>query len=181
MEFLKEIKSTLFIMSGFYIAIGLFMLLSPVAVSNFICYIIGTICLILGGLSVYTYLQSEVYGPLGVATLIMAIIFIALGVFIFMNPEVFASFIPLIMGLVLVIESFTKMQSASTLKKYNYKNWWQILVAALLVFIFGILLIFNPFTTITILIRVIGAFLIVNGISNAMTAISYTKIEKSIK
>ena len=58
MEFLKEIKSTLFIMSGLYIIIGLAMLLFPELITNMICYLIGTLCLIFGGLLIYTYISS---------------------------------------------------------------------------------------------------------------------------
>jgi len=35
-------------------------------------------------------------------------------------------------GLILVIDSFTKMQSASGLKRYNYDKWWCILLAGLI-------------------------------------------------
>lgn len=181
MEFLKEIKSTLFIVAGFYIIVGLIMLLAPVFVSNSVCYLIGTICLILGGLAIYTYIGSEVYGPLGYGLLVTAIAFIALGVFVVANPKAFASFIPIIMGVILAVDAFTKMQSAVSLKRYNYDKWWVVLVAALIIFAFGILLLFNPFGTLTILIRVLGAFLIIDGISSLLTAISYSKIEKSIK
>ncbi len=181
MEFLKEIKSSLLIMAGFYIIIGLVMLLAPAFVSNSICYLIGALCLIIGGLAIYTYIQSEVYGPLAMATLILAILFIVLGVFVVMNPEFFASFIPIVTGVILVIDAFSKLESSVRLKKYEYSNWWQVLIAAILVFIFGILLILNPFTSLTILIRVLGVFLMLDGISNIITVFSYNKIEKAIK
>ncbi len=180
MEFIKEIKSTLFIIAGFYIIVGLIMLLAPVFVTNSICYFIGTLCLILGGLAIYTYISSQVYGPLAYGILVIAIIFIVLGVFIVSNPKAFASFIPMIMGIILAVDAFTKMQSAASLKRYNYDKWWTVLVAAFIIFALAILLIFNPFGTLTIFIRVLGAFLILDGISNVLTAVSYAKIEKSI-
>lgn len=181
MEFIKEIKSTLLVMAGFYIIIGLLMLLFPHLVSNTICYIIGALCLITGGIAIYTYIGSEMYGPMAMITLVISIVFIALGVFVVMNPEVFASFIPLVMGIVLALEGFSRLQSSMTLKKYNYDKWWGVLAGAILVFIFGIVLILNPFTSLTILIRVLGAFLIVDGVSSLLTSFSYSKIEKSIK
>ncbi len=181
MEFLKEIKSSLLIMTGFYIVIGLVMLIAPTFVSNSICYLIGALCLIIGGLAVYTYIASEVYGTLGAALLIIAIIFLAAGIFIVINPQTFATFIPIIMGVILVVDAFGKMQSAMTIKKYGYENWWQVMAAAGLVFIFGIVLLFNPFTTLTILIRILGLFLIVDGFANLLTVLSYSKIEKAIK
>lgn len=181
MEFLKEIKSSLLIMSGFYIVVGLVMLLAPAFVSNSICYLIGAICLIIGGLAIYTYIGSEVYGSLGAAVLIIAILFIGLGLFIVLNPEWFASFIPMIMGVILVIDAFAKMQSSLRLKKYEYSKWWYVLVIALILFVLGILLLFNPFESLTLFIRVLGRFLIIDGLSNLLTVTSYSKIEKAIK
>lgn len=181
MEFLKEIKSSLLIMTGFYIVLGVIMLIAPTFVSNSICYLIGALCLIIGGLAIYTYIASEVYGSLGAALLIVAIISIGAGIFIVINPETFATFIPIVMGVILVIDAFGKMQSAMTIKKYGYENWWQVMVAAGLVFVFGIILLFNPFTTLTILIRILGIFLIIDGVANLLTVLSYSKIEKAIK
>ena len=181
MEFLKEIKSSLFIMSGFYIIVGIIMLLVPIFVSNSICYLIGAICLIVGGLALYTYIASEVYGSLGAAFLICAIAFMLAGLFIILNPHIIISFGPIIMGVILVIDSFGKMQSALRLHKYGYTNWWQVLAFALLEFVFGILLLFNPFESATLFIRVLGVFLIIDGVSDALTALSYAKIEKAIK
>lgn len=181
MEFLKEIKSTLFIMSGLYLVIGLIMLIAPTFVTNAICYLIGTLCLIIGGLFIYTYISSEVYGPLAYALLVIAIALIVLGVFVIVDPKTFASTIPFVMGVVLVIDSFTKLQSTSTLKRYNYEKWWTVLIAALLIFAFGILLILNPFESLTLFIRILGVFLIIDAISCFITGTSYGKIEKEIK
>jgi len=181
MEFLKEIKSSLLIMSGFYIIIGLVMLIAPTFVSNSICYLIGALCFIIGGLAIYTYIASEVYGTLGAALLIVAVLFIGVGIFIVLNPEFFASFIPIIMGVILVVDAFGKMQSSMTLKKYGYDYWWQVIAAAGVIFVFGILLLFNPFGSLLVLIRILGLFLVVDGFANLLTVMSYAKIEKAIK
>lgn len=181
MEFIKEIKSTLLIMAGFYVVTGLIMLLAPTFVNNAICYLIGSLCLIIGGLAIYTYLGSEVYGPLSIAVLITAIAFIVIGIFIITSPELFASVVPITMGVLLVVEAFGKMRSSITVKKYGYDKWWAVLVGALLVFVFGIILLLNPFESLIIFIRILGTFLIIDGISSFITSFSYTKIEKSIK
>ena len=181
MEFLKEIKSTLFIMSGLYIVIGLIILIAPTFVTNLLCYLIGAICLIIGGLALYTYISSEVYGILAHTILIIAIAIIVVGIFVIVDPKIFVAAIPFIMGIVLVIDAFTKLQSASSLKRYNYEKWWATLVLGLLVFAFGIFLILNPFESIILFIRILGIFLIVDGVSSLITAASYGKIEKYIK
>ena len=181
MEFLKEIKSTLFIITGLYIVIGLIMLISPVIITNLICYLIGVLCLILGGIGIYAYISSEVYGPLSYAILVISIAIIVLGIFVIVDPKNFVSTIPLIAGIILVIDGFTKLQSSSSLRRYNYKNWWVVLIASLLIFSFGILLIVYSFESLILFIRLLGAFLIIDSISSFCTAISYGKIEKYIK
>ena len=181
MEFLKEIKSTLFIMSGLYVVIGLIMLLAPVFVNNLICYLVGALCLILGGLFIYTYIGSEVYGPLAYGLLVIAISVIVMGVFIITEPALFASTIPFIAGVILIIDAFTKMQSASGLKRYHYEKWWTVLLFGLILFIAGMILIFNPFETLTFFIRILGVILIIDSVSSLATALSYEKIEKNIK
>ncbi len=181
MEFLKEIKSTLFIITGLYIVIGLIMLLAPVMVVNLICYLIGTLCLILGGIGLYTYISSEVYGPLSYAILVVSIALIVLGVFVIVDPKSFVSAIPFIAGVILVIDAFTKLQSSSTLKRYNYQKWWVVLIASLAIFTFGILLIIFPFASITLFIRILGILLIIDSIACLYTGMSYQKIEKYIK
>ncbi|MBQ9011068.1 MAG: DUF308 domain-containing protein [Bacilli bacterium] len=181
MEFIKELKTTLLIMAGFYIIIGLIMLITPTFINNAICYLIGALCLIMGGLSIYTYIGSEVYGPLSIAILIIAIAFIVAGIFIITSPEMFQTIVPIIMGVLLILSSFAKMQSASTIKKYNYNKWWAVLVGALIVFVFGIILLLNPFESLMLFTRILGLFLIVDGISSLITSFGYIKIEKSIK
>ena len=68
-----------------------------------------------------------------------------------------------------------------TLKKYGYNYWWEVMVAAAIIFVFGILLLFNPFDSLILLIRMLGIFLAIDGLANLLTVLSYTKIEKAIK
>lgn len=181
MEFLKEIKSTLFIITGLYIVIGLIMLIAPVMVTNMICYLVGTLCLILGGIGIYTYVSSEVYGPLSYAILVISIAMIVLGIFVIVDPKSFISVIPFIAGIILVIDAFTKLQSSSSLKRYNYDRWRVVLVASLVIFAFGILLIVFSFESIILFIRILGFFLILTSVSSFFTAMGYQEIEKRIK
>lgn len=181
MEFIREIKSMLFITAGFYLIIGLLMLLAPAFVSNSICYLVGAFCLILGGLFVYIYIGSEVYGPLAYGLLVTAIALISLGVFIVMMPETFAAFIPLVMGLILAIDGFTKLLSASSLKRYNYEKWWQIFGLGLIIFTLGIIVMVYNFNVLILFIRILGAILLIDAGSSILTALNYGKIEKAIK
>ena len=176
MDFLKEIKSSLLIMAGFYIVIGVVMLFAPIFVSNAICYILGALCLILAGFAINSYVGSEVHGFFANVILVISIVFIALGVFVIMNPEAFTSFIPIIVGAVLIVDSINKFQTMFKMKSNGYDKWWQVLILGTFILLFGILIMFNPFATMIIFIRFVGCLLILNGLSNIFTAVSYSKI-----
>ena len=181
MEFLKEIKSTLFIMSGLYLVIGLIMILAPGFVSSIVSYLAGTLCLIIGGLGIYIYISSEVYGSLAYGILITSVAMIVLGVFVVVDPNGLAAFLQMIIGLILVVDAFTELQSSSSLKRYNYSKWWAVMIFALLLFTFGIFLIVKPLESLFLLIRLMGFFLVVDSLSSMITARSYGKIEDQIK
>lgn len=176
MEILNKMKSTLITMAVIYVVLGLVMLLIPVAVSDFICYIIGALFLVLGAAGILSYIKTRGSSFAGSFTLIISIIFAALGVYILCNPVSFASFIPTVVGIMLVVDSVTKFQSAFELKKSGYNKWWEMLLVALIIVTLGFVLIFNPFKTVELFIRVIGALLIFDGLSNLFTIYSYSKI-----
>lgn len=177
MELLNKIRNTLALTAVVYVVLGLVMLLIPVAVSDFICYIIGSLFLVIGIAGIFSYIKTRGTGFGSNVTLVISIIFAALGVYILCNPVSFASFIPLVVGIMLIVDSVNKFQSAFELKKLNYKDWWQMLIVGLVIVILGGVLIFNPFKTVELFIRVIGALLIFDGLSNLFTIYSYSKVK----
>ena len=51
-----------------------------------------------------------------------------------------------------------------------------MLIVSLVVLIFGLILVFNPFGVITVTIRIIGIMLIIDALSNIFTIYTYSKI-----
>ncbi len=176
MEILKKLKSTFIGMSIIYLIIGIVMVISPVFVSNFICYFIGALLIVGGCFGIFSYIQNGGSGFLVRMTLLVSILFAALGIYILINPETFVSIIPIIVGIMLMLESLDKIASAFKAKKNGYEKWLQVLIAPIIIFILGLILIVYPFATVTIFIRVIGVFLIVDAISNIFLAYSYGKM-----
>ena len=67
---------------------------------------------------------------------------------------------------------------AFDLKKFEYNNWWQMLIVAFIILGCGLLLVFNPFEALEVSVQIIGAILIVDSVTNIFTIYSYSKIEK---
>jgi len=178
MNLMKDLRNTLTGAAILYIVFGLVMLLIPVAVSSFICYLIASLFLVIGILGVFSYIKNRGLGFGSSIILIFSILFLALGIFILFNPVSFVSFIPLVVGIMLIIDSINKFQTTFDLKTRGYKNWWHMLFVSLIIVILGLFLIFNPFKSIELFIRIIGALLIFDGLSNLFALYSYSKIKR---
>lgn len=176
MDLLKQAKSSLIGLSAVYLALGIVMVINPIFVSNFICYVIGALLIVAGSSGIFTYIRAGESGGFAKITLLVSVLFTALGIYIFISPESFVSIIPLVVGVMLIIESLDKISSVINAKKNGYENWWKMLIATVIVFILGLVLILNPFETVAVFIRVIGIFLMIDAISNLYLAYNYSKI-----
>ena len=172
----KKLKNTLITTSVCYLIIGIFMLLFPAVVSDFICYLVGFLFLFFGVAGIVMYAKTEVKTPYASSTLVLAIILGAFGIYIFLNPKAFASFIPLVVGIFLLADSVSKLSMALDLRKQEYNNWWHMLITSFIILVLVLILVFNPFEVITVTIRIIGAILMVDALSNIFTIYSYSKV-----
>ena len=173
----EKIKQTLIATSVFYLMAGILMLFFPASVSNFICYLVALMFCFFAVAGIVMYFKTEIKTPYASSILILSIILGAFGIYIFINPVVFASFIPLLIGMFLIADSISKLSAALDLRKYNYDKWWHMLIISLAILGAGILIVCNPFKMVEVGIMIIGSILILDGISNIFTIYSYSKIE----
>jgi len=175
---LEKMRNTLIASSILYLILGVVMLLFPGLVSDSICYLLALMFLFFGVAGVVMYFKTEIKTPFTSSTLVLGILLGAFGLYIFLNPRVFASFIPLIVGIFLITDAISKLSASLDLKKINYSGWWHMLIVAFLILGCGMFLAFNPFKAIELSIMVIGGVLIVDALSNLFTIYSYSKAEK---
>ncbi len=173
---LKKMRNSLIIMSVLYLILGIIMLIFPTEVSDFICYLVGLMFVFLGVSAVVMYMKEDEKTPFSSFTLVFGILFGAFGVYIVLNPKLLASFIPLVVGVFLIVDSISKLSLSFDLKKIQYKNWWQMMIVAFVILACGIFLLTNPFAVVKVSIMVIGAILIALSISNIFTIYSYSKV-----
>lgn len=170
-----KLRNTLIATSILYFVFGVFMLLFPEVVSDFICYLVALMFIFFGIAAIVLYIRSEVKTPYTSTILVIGIILGSLGVYVLMDPRSFASLIPLIIGVFMIADSISKMSAALDLRKSGYYNWWHMIIISFVILCCGLLLVFNPFEIISLSIMVIGAVLIVDSITNIYTIYSYSK------
>lgn len=172
---LIKMRNSLILMSVLYLILGIIMLIFPSEVSDFICYLIGLMFVFLGISAVVMYVKEDTKTAFSSFTLVFGILFGAFGVYIVLNPKLLASFIPMVVGIFLIVDSISKLSAAFDLKNGQYKNWWHMMIVAFVILACGIFLLTNPFGVVKVSIMIIGAILIALSISNIFTVYSYSK------
>ncbi len=162
----------------FTIIMGIVLLLLPNATNKVVGIIVGIIFLIEGINSVYKYFHRE-GAKLYNLNLIFGVLYALLGVVIILYPFTVVEFVTVCLGIYMIINGASKVNYALWLKKGNEESWLITLATGILIAIVGILVIFNPFASLT-LTKLAGAFLIITGILDFMDTILFRNRSKEI-
>ncbi len=160
------------------IIMGIVLLLLPNATNKVVGIIVGIIFLIEGINSVYKYFHRE-GAKLYNLNLIFGVLYALLGVVIILYPFTVVEFVTVCLGIYMIINGASKVNYALWLKRGNEESWLITLATGILIAIVGILVIFNPFASLT-LTKLAGAFLIITGILDFMDTILFRNRSKEI-
>ena len=88
---------------------------------------------------------------------------------------IFAIVIPIIFGILFIYHGLANMRQAMELRQYKDKGWWLPVLIAATTILLGLFIINNPFKTIDMVMRIIGACLIYDGLTNTMLVGRFVK------
>lgn len=158
--------------------LGVVLLFLPEATNKAVGIMVGVIFVLSGINAIYKYFHRD-GAKLYSLNLVFGIIFTLLGVVIILYPFSVMSFVTICLGLYLVVSGAMKVNYAFWLKKGNEESWLITLVTGILLIIFGIMVMFNPFVTLT-LTKLVGIFLIIVAILDITDAVLFKKRSKEI-
>ena len=150
-----------------YILLGLCLICMPVDAVNIICRFIFGVVLIAAGLyHIWIYVQEKQNSTL--MDLFSGGLILVLGIFLFYNPEVVVSLLPVLLGTFILTDSVWVLKGCVKMRKRDSQGLeWKILLAGSLIFIaLGIPLFVNPFSAVIVMIVFAGCVLLVNGIAD---------------
>lgn len=160
------------------IGVGVFLLLVPKLSSDILGFVVGIIFLVEGFNSLYKYFHRE-GAKLYNLSLTFGIIYAALGVLIILVPSSVVEFITVCLGIYMIVNGASKVNYATWLKRGGEASWLVTLATGILVAAIGILVIFNPFASLTIT-KLAGAFLIITGVLDFTDTILFKNRSKEI-
>lgn len=150
-----------------YILLGLCLICMPVDAVNILCRFIFGVVLIAAGLyHIWIYVQEKQNSTL--MDLFSGGLILVLGIFLFYNPEVVVSLLPVLLGTFILTDSIWVLKGCVKMRKRDSQGLeWKILLAGSLIFIaLGIAMIVNPFSAVKVMIVFAGCVLLVNGIAD---------------
>lgn len=160
------------------ILVGIVLLIVPELTNKVVGIIVGIIFLIEGLVSIYKYFHRE-GAKLYNLSLVFGVLYSILGIVIIIYPFTVVEFVTVCLGLFMIINGASKVNYALWLKKGTEDSWLVTLATGILISIIGILVIFNPFASLT-LTKLAGAFLIITGILDFMDTILFKNRSKEI-
>lgn len=170
----KTNKNYPFLTSLLFLALGIVLLIYPKLVGNVMCYALGVAILVIAGIKIFKFFKEEESSVLSKINLITGIVVAIFGGFVIARPDVILSFIPIVTGVFVLIDSFDRFKKAAELKSSNYKFWWIALVIAIILLVVGAILIVYSDT----FLRVVGGVMVFDSVSNIWTISRLSKISK---
>ena len=147
--------------SAVYLVLGILLLIHPVAFSRAVCYVLG-ICAFVGAWKIWGYWKDRKLGGVFQLELIVGVILVVIGLVALFKSEVLLSILSVIIGLIILMDGLVTINQALNLRKLDYR-WKYLLPMGIVVAVFGLVLVLNPFGSAMLLMRFLGFTLLVDG------------------
>lgn len=170
-KLLKQVKWQTMLTSLLYIVLGIVTFAVPETMVRTLGYMVGILLILVGAVSMICYLLRETSRNYDRNDFGYGLVGIAVGVVFLYKVEWIASLIPVILGILVLASGCVKLQHVIDMKRMECGNWIAVLILAVINVIFGAVLVLNPFDTVILLFRLVGAGLIFSGVSDCITTV----------
>lgn len=150
------------ILSVLFMIVGILLIVWPKASLDTFAYVIGTIMIIYG---IYSFIDSFSINPaLCLFQMTNSILSFLLGICVFLNPSIFESILPIVLGIFFIISGAFSSRISFIIKDID-NSYILSLFTSILMIICGVVLIINPGNTALVITTLIGIILIVYSVS----------------
>lgn len=142
------------------IVLGILFIILQETMVRVLAYIIGVFFIVKGGFQIVTYFMEKGQNDFFNNNLLSGVVAILIGVAALVVGEDIATVFRVILGIIIIYESLTRINTALKLASANIDTWKYILIVALLILVIGIFITFNSGAVITL----IGWMMILTGV-----------------
>lgn len=177
LEAIKKYLNLSIVMSVSFVILGIILIVWPRTSLDIISYIIATFLIICG---IYNFIDSFKINPIfSFIQITSSTLSLVLGITLFLNPTLFEKLIPIVLGILFIVNGSFKARISFILKETT-SNWWLSLILSILTIICGILLLVNPSISMIMITTLIGIILVAYALSDIIDTIIFKGYIKDI-
>lgn len=173
--FLKRIGLLNLIVSIIFISLGLILFLNPVNTISFIAYSIEILLILIGIITISSYIIVDSKYNMFSYGFVYGVICILLALFLMINPKSLITILSTIIGIWMIFGSFSKIQFGIKISLLGKNSGIFNIIMAILMFSCGMLVICNPFTAVSIILKVIGLLILIYSTLDLIENISFLR------
>lgn len=174
----KKYEKNSILIAVIMIALALFLIIKPLASILFIINIFSIIMIFEGILHIVSYYKTEKELRLMSFELVEGIVETIIGILIICSGKYLTAYFSAMIGIWMIIKSILKFQIGMNLKMIPDSSSTWTIISSILTFILGFVVILNPFSSITVVTRILGIFIVIYEIMNIIESIHMIKILK---
>lgn len=173
---LKQIRLHVTLAAVLCLILGVVFLFYPGTVTMFLARILAIILILVGA----TMLLGEWFNEKRSSTMLVAVLIAGIGVWFFTKPNNAASLIPIVIGVILVVNGIQDITFAFAGKVAKASRWGLIIFFGVLNIIAGVVAICYAFQVISIAMQLLGVMLIYDGISSMFIVHKVNSAERDV-
>ncbi|MDE6932186.1 MAG: DUF308 domain-containing protein [Oscillospiraceae bacterium] len=176
---MRAAKTGYIVMSVVFCVVGVLFIALPARSAVMIGRVLGAAMAAFGVVKLVGYFSRDLYRLAFQYDLEFGILLIALGVIVLLRTNGVMDFICIAAGVSILADGLFKIQIAIDARRFGIRDWWLILLLAVVTGGVGLLLVFRPWESVQVLTVLLGAALLAEGVLNLCVALSTVKIVKN--
>lgn len=179
---LKRIKWNSIAVAILYIVAGVLLFMYPNTLQNIVCDVIGFAVIIIGIIHIVNYLIMDIRDAIYRDDFVEGVVVILIGVLLVYEKKTFATLVPSILSIFIIISGFSLIQDAIDLHRLGVKGSALYVTLGLIPIVYGILLMFDILKLQVPILKLLGIGLVYCGATKLFSSIHVsTRINKYIK
>lgn len=158
--------------------LGILLFFYSTTITRLISYVLAATIIAAGVLAIIRFIQYTNTKMNNELDKLYGAISIIFGILLIKNPDAIVNFIPIVIGIVIILKSAIKIQYAFELKSQNNNIWVKTIIISIISTICGLLLVLKPEVAREITFQIVGTIIIIYAL---LDIISSLLLKKNIK
>lgn len=166
MKELKKWKRSYIALTAVVLVLGICLIIWPGISAGVLCCLFGAVLVVVGAVRIFCYFQRGISVLWHRYELPLGLLDALLGVYFFTRPANVLLILPVVAGIMIIVDSVFKLQTALELREIGARRWWWVLAFSVISILAALLLIGNPFEGAVALMIYLGVSLVIDGVQS---------------